>query len=381
MEKVQHRLRRRLRVLHLWTGLICGLPILLMIVTGGILAIRPQITALLSPNAGPVSACIEPTNWTQAQHEVEAFSGTRFDRVYFNAPGDPRVEFRVPGPANKIFRHVIYDSCTGKVLGWANLAWMDWVVDFHHNLRAEHSGRQWGGVIAIALLFASVSGFVMWFCTGARFARAFTININASPLRLSLDLHRVFGLVSGCILLLASFTAIWLCYPQTMRVLIGGSDHTGQKAHRADRSRSALPAVGLGDWIHSAQLAIPGGIIREIRLPEAAGAVQFRIWREGDFRSTGNNTVLIDPVTAAVVQTQLYRSQPPRSRFLQAMTGLHYGEWGGFGFRYLYAVVGLVTPVLIVTGFAIWWLTRPRKRPHSHRQQVTVAAEELSTKA
>jgi uncharacterized iron-regulated membrane protein len=56
------------------------------------------------------------------------------------------------------------------------------------------------------------------------------------------------------------------------------------------------------------------------------------------------------------------------------MAGLHYTEWGGLPFRMLCAAAGLLTPVLFVTGFLIWWSSRPRKKQSLQRQAAMALA-------
>ena len=58
--------------------------------------------------------------------------------------------------------------------------------------------------------------------------------------------------------------------------------------------------------------------------------------------------------------TARFTTKPPVSRFVQAMAGLHYGEWGGVPFRTLYGVSGLFAALLFPTGFLLWWLPQRR---------------------
>jgi uncharacterized iron-regulated membrane protein len=119
--------------------------------------------------------------------------------------------------------------------------------------------------------------------------------------------------------------------------------------------------AGFGEIIAAARNAMPDGRIREIRMPDGNGTVQVRMWRPGDFRSLGNNVVYISRSRAQVLTVDRYSERSGSNRFLQAMAGLHYDEWGGITFRVLAAVAGLLTPVLFVTGILIWWFARRRK--------------------
>lgn len=167
MLKLRHSLRRGLIWIHLWLGLTAGLLFLLMGASGGVLALRPQISRWFFPTTVAAQACVSPVDWNHAERQVETFTGSRIDRIYFSGSDDPLVHFRMMSGQDKIYKHTIYDACAAQVAGAANLGWMDWLVDFHHNLRAGRTGRTFVGVIAIAMLASGVCGLLLWMLAGA----------------------------------------------------------------------------------------------------------------------------------------------------------------------------------------------------------------------
>ena len=172
------------------------------------------------------------------------------------------------------------------------------------------------------------------------------------------DMHSLAGVVAGVLLLVGSFTGLFLCFPQAMRAAVNvfAPLPADVRPPRPAKRPEGTPLAGLGQIIASAQSAIPDGSWREIRMPEGPGNVQVRMWRAGDFRSLGNNVVTIDRITAAVVATDLYSTKSSANRFWQAMPGLHYGEWGGLPFRSIYGVAGFLAALLFPTGVLLWWL-------------------------
>jgi len=126
--------------------------------------------------------------------------------------------------------------------------------------------------------------------------------------------------------------------------------------------------AGLGQIMKAASLTLPDGSIREIRLPEGYGNVQVRMWRQGDFRSLGNNVVTVDRTTARVVATNLYENKPAGDRLVQAMAGLHYGEWGGLLYRSMYGLAGFGAGLLFITGFLLWWLPKRQAAARAAKQ-------------
>jgi uncharacterized iron-regulated membrane protein len=367
-------LRKSLTWTHLWLGLIGGLFFCLLGVTGTIVTFRPQIASLLSP-PGASGECRGTVNWNRAQQDIESVAGSTINRIYFPDPPDPRYHFRMRTGVDAIYTHVIYDACARRVLGVVSLQWMDWLVDLHHNLLAGRTGRQVAGAFGLALFLSGIGGLALVVLSRPSLRRLFRVDVGPNVPKTMFDLHRAVGVGAAALLLLQSFTALWLCYPQAMRMLLGqfASRQAEARSPRAGKESHASP-VGLGELILASERAIPDGRIREIRMPDGNGNVQVRMWRAGDFRSLGNNVVSLDRVSARVMGVDLYAGKPGSSRWIQAMAGLHYGEWGGIAFRTIYGVAGLATVPLFGTGVLYWWLRGRRSVTDVRRASISSGA-------
>jgi uncharacterized iron-regulated membrane protein len=357
-------LRKFTRWAHLWLGLITGIFICLMGVTGGLVGLRPQIATMLSPAPAAVASCEASLDWNRAAKEITGYAHAEINRVYgpYDAPysKDPRYHFRMATENPIIFQHVIYDACAGRVLGSINFGWMDWTVDLHHNLLSGRTGRRWAGAIGIAMLVSGLSGLLIWLVTKPSLGTAFRIQLRFSR-RTARETHRAVGLAAALLLTLEAFTGLWLTFPQTMRSVLPAVPEDVRPA-RGTPGVGVSGSAGLGEWMAAAKAAIPDGFVREIRLPEGNGNVQIRMWRPGDFRILGNNVVYVASGSAGVQGVDRYSERSGTSRFVQAMAALHYDEWGGVPFRILSALAGFVTPVLFLSGILIWWYSRPRKK-------------------
>ena len=378
MSSFRRSLRRALIFSHRWLGLLGGLFICILAVSGGIVTFRPQIASLLSPPQAKVASCAPQVDWNQAEREIETFGKARINRVYAPTAPDTRYRFRMMTGQDSIYNHVIYDACAAKVVGTANLAWMDWMVDFHHNLRFERTGRTVAGWVGLMLFLSSLGGMLIWLVSNPSIARLFNIR---SGILLQRDLHTTTGVALGVLLLVGSYTSLWLCFPQTMRAGLAMfmTLPTDVRAPRSAKPTKETAKAGLGDIMRTAQQTIPDGDIREIRMPNGYGNAQVRMWRKGDFRSLGNNVVTVDNVTAQAMATNLYETKGTGDHMIQAMAGLHYGEWGGLFYRSVYGVAGFASGLLLITGFLMWWLpkrlaaSRAAKTPARERDTVSVS--------
>jgi uncharacterized iron-regulated membrane protein len=353
---VRNRLRKAVSLSHMWLGIIGGVFVCLMGVTGAIVTLRPTIAVGMAASPARPGDCAGAIDWARAEQAVKAYSHAEINRIYAFPDGDSRYQFRTMTRQPAIYGHVIYDACAGKVLGDIDLAWMDWLVDLHHNLLAGNRGRFWAGVIGIALLVSGVSGLVMWLLGKPRATTAFRVQWTGPFARLSRDLHRVFGLAVAGVLLLEAYSGLWLCFPQAMRATLSFVAFAPAAARpaRVSKAQSPGPPAGLAVVMATARQAIPDGTVKEVRLPDGYGNVQVRMWRPGDFRSLGNNVVTVENGGGTVVDVDLYADTPPALRFIEAMAGLHYGEWGGTTSRLLYVAAGLLTVPLFASGVFMW---------------------------
>jgi uncharacterized iron-regulated membrane protein len=361
-------MRKLFRISHLWLGLIGGLFICLMSVSGALVTLRPPLAEWMAP-ARASQACTGGVDWNRTEQQLVAFANEPINRIYTFSGGDPRLHVRMRTSTDAIFDHVIYDTCANRVLGAINLKWMDWLVDFHHNLLAGRTGRNVAGVFGIALLLSAISGAFVWLFGRPDLRTAFRFRAPAGSSR---DWHRAFGLSTMIVLSLEAFTGVWLCFPDTMRSVLSvvASVPKDARPPRPKKDGVSTPPVSLAAVMTSALRAMPDGRVQEVRLPEGYGNVQVRMWRPGDFRSLGNNVVTISNVTGRVVGVDSYAAKTAAQRFIQAMAGLHYGEWGGLTFRWLYFAAGMLTLLLFITGLMLWW----KQRASSSRRRLHVAA-------
>ena len=330
----------------------------------------------MSPAVENSAPCITP-DWNRASRDIESFAHAEINRVYGPYGSDTRYHFRMETDHPPIYRHVIYDACAGKVLGEINLGWMDWTVDLHHNLLNGKAGRQWAGFIGILMLVSSVSGIFLWFLGRPNIATLFRVRLGwsrAAPR----EIHRAMGVGAAILLGMEAFTGLWLTFPQTMRsaLTVVGPVEENVRPAKAKKTKSVdSTQARLGDWIAAAEKALPDGRVEEIRMPEENAYAQIRMWRPGDFRSLGNNVVFVRSSGAQVIAVDRYGEHSGSNRFIQAMAGLHYDEWGGTPFRLLAALAGFVTPLLYLSGILIWWYSRKRgrtpTRPRSFAEENT----------
>lgn len=349
-------LQRIARTLHLWIGLAAGAFLSVMGLTGTIIAFRPTIESALAPkvqhDSRPVSlAAIE-------QRFVTAHPGARITRI--TIPQEPAGLVLIQAEGRDRNRLEIYiETASGRELGpRRTLNWLDWAVDLHQNLLMGKQGRAVTGAIGIALLLIALSGLTAWFVGAREWRRGFAMPRKGPWRRANYELHRWAGLWANVFLLAVSLTGIVLAYPESfqraVRLITGAPQPARQEA--AAGPRSPKRTRPLDDYIRTAVAVIPGGVVRELRMPSRRRpAVAVYLWAPGDIRPKGENTVFLDPASGSVLSVDRSGDAPLSGRLLELANAVHKAELGGLPLKFAWSLLGLLLPLLCASGVLTWW--------------------------
>ena len=154
-------LRKALLQIHLWTGLIAGLYVLLISVTGAIVVFRRDLAIWLLtglPEGAPF-------------------------------PTTMRI--------------------------------MEWLVDLHDNLLAGPAGRLGNGIGAIVVMVSIVSGAVLWWPGSRRWWRSLMVPRPSKTRRFWWHVHSALGFWSILLLLMWAVTGIYFAFPGPFDGLMG----------------------------------------------------------------------------------------------------------------------------------------------------------------
>jgi len=354
-----------LRTIHTWIGLIAGLLLSTIALTGSVILFRAEFERAALPQ--PTSK----TPWHRARLDdaarelVKLRPDARIRRVHLSSGADEPYVFQISGD-DKPSERIVCDSSTGQVLGVLRSNWVDWMVDLHRNLLTGKQGRKVVGAAGIALFLLSGSGLLIWL-RGARNWRTWITLRQGPARRFNFELHRVTGLWAYAFLALISFTGMERAFPDTFRQAVQSvtGDSLRTPAPKKIKAKSTLP---LEEYVRLGRAAMRDGVAIELRLPESGkGAVDLHLYRAGDLAPAGNH-VYLDPASGAVLQIDRIVDRPVGARFLAALAPIHYAQFGGLPLKAAWALFAFTPLVLFVTGLIVWWRPKPKARQTISRE-------------
>jgi uncharacterized iron-regulated membrane protein len=341
MQSLNKTLQQGLRKVHLWLGLIAGLFIVMMGLSGLIIVFRPDIESAAAPHVtSPV------VNLPLIERSVASiYPGARVSRVLL--PESPTSPVLVQAEnKDKQRLQEFFDGSSGQPLGRKQkLAWLDWIVDLHQNLLMGKTGRRLTGVIGAALLLLSISGLASWLSGNRDWKRALAVPGKGPWRRVNYHAHKWAGLWANLLLVAVSFTGIVLAYPDMFQNKI--------PSMAPETSPGSTKLLALDEYVRAAIASVPGSMVRELRLPtRGRPGVSVAMWSPGDIRPKGHMVVLLDPSSARVLSVET------SSGFVDLANAIHKTELGGLPVKLPWSLLGLVPLFLFASGLQIWWNLR-----------------------
>lgn len=410
-------MRNVLVVLHRYTGLVMALFMVIVALTGSILAFSTSLERVIAPElfarqaAGTpleLPALIERGQALDPRIQVVGVSvkdGDRAQLLFF-----PRVDPDTGKRYSLDFNQIFVDPFTGlelarrraRDLSQGRINWIPFVLDLHMNLVLP---RRIGGQVLgwVALLwtldcFVALSlSFPRWH-GGALAAASHTwwsrwiafwgITWNRSFFRMNFDLHRAGGLWTWPLMLMFAWSSVYLNLHDVYAPVTGAVlDYPANNNHGGGSDRLAQPLEHPRlDWRqaqeHAAAAITQAGFaltrIESLTYSAAQGQYTYRVATNEDVQTVGGRTyVVVDGNSGALVELRRPRGQHSGLTFTNWIYALHMANVFGLPYRIAVFVSGLVLTLLSVTGIYIWWKKRAFRRHIATRTEPRPAPRPL----
>jgi uncharacterized iron-regulated membrane protein len=361
--------RRAFLWLHRWIGLILGLVLVVIGLTGSLLVFGREIDAALNPALFRASPGEATVNFAAAQRIAEEASGRPAGMI---RPPDTVwpvwvvYDRRGRGePGGFWVTHI--DPVTGQVLGRR-----DGSASFVSTMRQLHealllrgwNGREIVGWIGVFLFFMSLSGIYIWWPRDRGWWPSLTLVRRRPFVRLNLDLHGVTGIWISVVMTVVSFSGVAIIFPGWFRPVLGIAEPAPPQRPAGPPRREA-PTVDADAAVAAALAAAgPGQVVTTITAPAPpAQRWMVTLRPEGSDPELRIRTMMaVDPWSGVVVEERSPRTRGIAEEALAMQRWLHGGPLLGMPGRLLVFLSGLALPVLFATGLLAWLGRRRSQR-------------------
>ncbi len=326
-------IRRTLLWLHRWVGVLSGLVILVIAVTGGALVFEQTIQRWLRPELYPQQSTAKADRITissvLANHpRVQGIRLPRDER-------DALVLFAGP----QAF-HI--DPRDGKLLGTRPRmgGWEQTMLKLHVNLLQGSVGGMVVVVATCITLGLALTGLWLWWPL-----RIFGFRKGANFRRFNLDLHSVAGLYSSVFLLILGITGLTLRYmhgehPQPPQVPFIQLDQ---------------PLLSVDEAIKNAEAALPGARAASVEMPPPQRPV-FRIQLAfpEDGSPAGRSVAFMSRIDGKALSLHSSREGTWAQLYQMAQLSIHMGSIGGTVTRLIAFLTCVALVLQIFSGYVLW---------------------------
>ena len=357
--------------IHAWTGLITGILILIISVTGSIVVFKPEIERMVEPGMRETHR-IDPDAPRLSVDEVVA-------RFHADHPGSQVTAIRLPnvpgshwshGPAMSLLVKVssetkaaagtwdvVVDPTTGQELGRRRQAesWGQWLRDFHVRLFYGYWGRVFIGAFGLVMALSTITGLVIF----TRFNKNSwvpRIRWGRGPRIVIADWHKTIGMTTLLLSLIFAATGAVLGLENLYHRYFK-EEAAEQASQRPERTAPDAPGI-LEASIARALQEIPAtAVASQMTLPREDRPIVTVHVEHPTLSLIREHTsyVTFNSMTGDVIEVYNAAHSGVAARLYYASEPLHFGRFGGsMTLKVLYAATGILIGFLSISGYIIY---------------------------
>ena len=358
-------MRKLMLKLHLYLSLAAAIFVVILGVTGCIIAFETELDHLFHARLYYVT----PGPHVLSLSDIDGVIANAYPDARITAytlARSPEFSYRVDTDKGSIF----VDEYSGKILGLvtdpdiADTA-LGLIHSIHIRLAPAGSTRVGETVVKwvdVVILFLLLSGLYLWWP-----AKRLGLKKGASGFRLWFDLHNTVGILSIAFLLILSVTGLVIGFEdETSPMFYAMTDshpnivYGRQRFQSVALSDGAVP-ISPDEAFAIARDALPGATPFNLSVPGPLDAFVIRASYPEDLTSGGRSQVIVDQYSGQVLAAENSRTAPAGSRIVTANRAIHTGDIFGTLSKTVMSLASLMMVGQAVTGVMMWVRRRRRK--------------------
>ena len=352
---------RSLLKFHSWFGLLAGLFLVIMGISGAILVFQHDIEDVLWKDHSEVEN-YETLEIDKGFRSIQdKYTDWSIRLIHFEE-GEALI-FNLRRPTERLF--VFVHPTTGEIIKELNelTTFSRWLLKFHYSFQAGVAGRILVFIAGILFLLSLITGLVLYRKSLLK-VLLFREKINFRNKRgLHSSLHRIIGVWALLLNLLLVITGVFLSYEVVMASLA-----------KPVMPESPLVTTPVQKILQTIGEEHPDFDPSYISLPAShEGTISvFGLYDDDPFYySEFYNSFSADYRSGEIIKEIRIQEAGIGTKLKSSLIPLHFGNFGGIWTKILYCIIGLSGPLLSITGFVIWQKGNKSKRRNKRRKKRT----------
>lgn len=361
--------------IHHWAGLYCGIIIAVLSLTGALAVFIPEIDLFIQKQYYSVSST--PSNKlnigksiAQAQKEYPGMTGLIVDLP--EKPGQVAgLNFFVGGGKHLgVQRYYFFvDAGKDEIVGSRNQqnSLANYLRQMHVRLYDGYWGRQLVGLGGIALLVVAITGLLIYSDFMKR--QPYPKLRKGRGLRILLaDWHKILGISALAFNIVIAITGAWLgLQPKIMTWFKIKTPNNFKPEVVITPDEDKKTTVHWDNLLDVAKKEFPDLIPKGIEASDdGSSTITFQGNIAGQAYERNANVLVISKTDLKPVFKYDVRTAPLSHKFYFIQEALHFGDFGGLGLKILYAILGLTSGFLSISGFVVYLYRMDKKKVKRH---------------
>lgn len=360
--------------IHNWIGLYAGVVIAVLSITGVAALFKIEIDEGLNRKLFKVSPQTTTVAVTPIIDSLKTVHGAEnlFSIRVPKEPGDTWAPFFFIRKSTLSLEQleVFIDPYTGKVVGQRDIykSVGFFLRNIHVRLFDGLLGRQIVGLAGLALLISTITGFWIY---GGFMKRQFFGTIRKKNFRIVMaDYHKLIGISTLVFNLMIAITGAWLGLQAYLQPVIAGERPGIFKVEEKPLTPEEDVAHSVNyDLVYQKGRKLFPELIPAYILPSTDGSRTVTL--RGDVARTAferdSYSITFDKESLQEVHRYDIRKASTGDKLFYIQESLHFGDFGGFFLKILYAFFGITSGFLALTGFIVYLKRTERGRKEKPR--------------
>ena len=381
-------------LLHLWFGLIAGVVISFVCITGAIYVFKTEIEDVSSKRYYKRSSeAIKEANVNSAiQNYLDKYE---ISINYISLPKRKDKNIKIYGGGRGADAVIAFaDRETGEIIGEQSSAVSSFfftVLKLHRwlNFKNMQVGRKITAISTIVFMLLLLSGVVLWFPRRkkSRWKNKFTLRFKRKFKVWNRDLHINLGTITAVLLLLIAWTGLYFTYPSVRSTTIGlfmtKEERIAEKEKRETQktiSKNSKQSPGKHNSQRKVQgkqegnkekknhkidynqivfntnkeLNFPGDITIIMPGRRSKGITVRKLNRQNILRARVYDSVIYSS-KGEFSEVKTFNSNTSSQKVKMLMKSIHTGEVLGLKSKVIYFLLSIFAAYLPVSGYIMWW--------------------------
>ncbi len=372
----KYTFRKLINDLHLWLGIISGIVLFIVCLTGTILAFETDLALLLDKKDHFSEKTGKKIPFQNIVKRLEADGYIVKDFIFFNDESQnlqftllTKKEANSGKPARG--KTIQINPYTGKeiITTGKTKAFIHIIEELHRYLLLDTKiGRPIVGICTIIFVLLCLSGLILWmpkkikhFKKWKSWKQGFTLKTKANWKRINYDIHNTFGFYALVPMLLMGLTGLlwsFQWYYNGLEVVLG--DKLGKSRFDTTISLKTTdkqaPSINFTEILKKADSILNyENKATRVTLPlKNNESVMVRKKNNAFLAYDTTDKLQFDPYSNRLVSKTLFKNEKFGSKIATLIRSIHVGSFAGTFTKIVYFLACLIATTLPITGTIIW---------------------------